>query len=120
MPRGGTFGHWAIYDIPAEVAHLETGHSRPDRPSPYPEGANDLGWASWGGPCPPVGHGSHRYRFRVLAFGVDRLGLGQGTNVAEVERAARGHDLGEARLTGTYERLHALTCEGGTNEPAPV
>ncbi|MFB6261306.1 MAG: YbhB/YbcL family Raf kinase inhibitor-like protein, partial [Thiohalorhabdaceae bacterium] len=64
---GGTFAHWAVYDIPADVGYLESGHSNPQRSSPYKEGVNDMGRASWGGPCPPEGHGTHHYQFRILA-----------------------------------------------------
>ncbi len=101
---GGTFAHWAIYDIPAEVTYLESGHSAPDGPSRYPEGTNDFGRAAWGGPCPPPGHGPHQYHFRVLALGVTSLDSPDGTRVPEVERMARDHVLDEARLVGLYER----------------
>lgn len=101
---GGTFAHWAIYDIPIEVGYLEGGHSAPDRPSRFPEGTNDFGRAAWGGPCPPPGHGPHPYHFRILALGVSRLEAPEGARVAEVEQAARAHVLDEARLVGLYER----------------
>lgn len=101
---GGTFAHWAIYDIPAEVDRLEAGHSTPASPGDYPEGVNHMGRASWGGPCPPQGHGTHHYHFRLLALGVSRLEVVLGAKVAEVERAARAHLLEEVHLTGTYRR----------------
>ena len=101
---GGTFAHWAVFDIPADVGYLEAGHSRPHAPSQYSEGANDFGRAAWGGPCPPNGHGTHHYHFRVLALGVTSLDLAEGAPVPEVEQAARQHVLDEARLMGIYER----------------
>ena len=101
---GGTFAHWAVYDIPADVGYLESGHSNPQRSSPYKEGVNDMGRASWGGPCPPEGHGTHHYHFRILALGSVRLDVPEGAKVPEVESAAREHVLDEARLIGIYER----------------
>jgi len=101
---GGTFAHWAIHDIPAEVTSLESGHSTPDRPSRFPEGTNDFGRAAWGGPCPPPGHGPHHYHFRILALGVPRLEVPEGARVPDVEQTARNHVLDEARLVGLYER----------------
>lgn len=101
---GGTFAHWAIYDIPADATYLEAGHSTPADPGAYPEGVNDMDRASWGGPCPPVDHGTHHYHFRVLALGVGRLAIPENAKVPEVEQAARAHVLDEARLMGTYER----------------
>ncbi len=101
---GGTFAHWAIFDIPADVGYLEADHSSPRNPSPYPEGANDFGRSAWGGPCPPRGHGTHHYHFRVLALGAPRLEVEAGTPVPAVERAARRHVIDEARLIGTFER----------------
>ncbi|HKJ70381.1 MAG TPA: YbhB/YbcL family Raf kinase inhibitor-like protein [Gammaproteobacteria bacterium] len=101
---GGTFAHWAVYNIPAGVTFLEGGHSSRTSASPHPEGANDFGRATYGGPCPPAQHGSHRYRFRLLALGAERLAVPEGTPVAEVEEAAREHLLAEAGLEGHYER----------------
>ena len=101
---GGPFAHWAIYDIPPEVTSLEAGHSTPDAPSSYPEGVNDFGRAAWGGPCPPTGHGTHHYHFRILALGVTQLDVADDAHVTDVEKAAREHILDEARLTGVYER----------------
>lgn len=101
---GGTFAHWAIYNLPPDVTFLEGGHSSRNSPSPYPEGANDFGRNAYGGPCPPAGHGLHNYRFRVLALDTDRLDVSEGASVVEVETAARDHLLAEAQLIGHYER----------------
>jgi len=101
---GGTFGHWAVHDIPPDVTFLPGGHSSRNVPSAYPEGTNDFGRSTYGGPCPPAGHGPHRYRFRVLALDTDALSLSQGSKVAEVEEAARARMLAEAELVGYYER----------------
>ena len=101
---GGTFGHWAIFNIPADVTFLEGGHSRRNVPSTYPEGTNDFGRAAYGGPCPPAGHGPHRYRFRILALDTDQLTLTEAAQVPEVEEKARAHLLAESELMGYYER----------------
>ncbi len=102
---GGTFAHWGAYNIPAEVAYLEAGHSSPHSPSRYyQEGTNDFGRRAWGGPCPPPGHGTHHYHFRILALGVPTLEVPEGASVPEMEQAARRHVLDEARLVGLYER----------------
>lgn len=102
---GGTFGHWAVYDIPPEVTFLEEGYSGKGRAGGYPEAANDFGQQAYGGPCPPEGHGAHRYRFRLLALDVPNLEVPARSRVADVEAAARGHVLAEAELDGSYERV---------------
>jgi len=101
---GGTFGHWAVFDMPPEVTFLPGGHSSRNVASPYPEGTNDFGRASYGGPCPPAGHGPHRYQFRLLALDTGSLKVAEGAKVAEVEAAARANLLAEAQLVGYYER----------------
>jgi phosphatidylethanolamine-binding protein (PEBP) family uncharacterized protein len=55
------------------------------------------------GPAPPPGDGPHRYVFRLLAVDqpVPVTGL---PSCKDVEAAVAGHTLGEARLTGTYQR----------------
>lgn len=101
---GGTWHHWALYDIAAGTSRLD--HAFPTRPQV--EGArqavNDFGQVGYRGPCPPRGHGTHHYRFRLLALDVAELPLGAEPKCPDVEAAARPHVLGEARLTGTYSR----------------
>ncbi|MFA9461146.1 YbhB/YbcL family Raf kinase inhibitor-like protein [Thiohalorhabdus sp. Cl-TMA] len=101
---GGTFQHWAVYDIPPETTFLEEGFSSAGTPGRFPEGANDFGKTAYGGPCPPAGHGAHHYRFRLLALDVDHLDLPGKATMEEVEKTARAHMLAETELVGHYER----------------
>ncbi|MBX5496468.1 MAG: YbhB/YbcL family Raf kinase inhibitor-like protein [Bryobacteraceae bacterium] len=96
-----TWTHWLLYDIPAEVHELEQGF-QPGRLGM--SGSNDFGKLGYGGPCPPKGHGPHRYFFRLFALNVPSLGLRDGENRVGVELAIRGHVLGEAQCMGRYER----------------
>lgn len=91
----GTFRHWGAYDIPASARSV-SGSVR--------QAVNDFGKAGYGGPCPPKGHGAHRYRFKLLAIDVDKLDVGSNPNVVQVEAQAASHLLGRTELTGTYER----------------
>jgi len=67
-------------------------------------GRNDFGTTGYGGPCPPRGHGPHRYRATLYALSVATLGLQTGAGRDRVTAAMAGHVLGEARLTGRYGR----------------
>lgn len=98
----GTWRHWAVYDIPASTTALREGIG-PDEGG-VRQGVNDSRTVGWSGPCPPHGHGRHRYHFRLLALSVEVLaGLSRPT-CRTVEREARRHLLAEATLVGTYER----------------
>jgi Raf kinase inhibitor-like YbhB/YbcL family protein len=94
----GTFRHWGVFDIPAALRaiggdeHLGT------------EVKNDKGTLGYTGPCPPPGHGTHHYHFKLFALGVDKLGLGADAKVADVENAASKHALAQGELIGTFER----------------
>jgi Raf kinase inhibitor-like YbhB/YbcL family protein len=95
-PRG-TFTHWVAWNIDPMVGGLAEGESAPA------EGRNDFGAAGWSGPCPPPGHGAHRYFFRLHALDAEvRLGFRAGR--PELERAIAGHVLTTAELMGRYER----------------
>jgi len=92
----GTFTHWLAYDIPAAGAtEPSVGEGKPLR--------NGFGRQGYGGPCPPPGHGPHRYSFTVYAVDVPSLSL-RGDDRNDLENALRTHTLGTAHLMGRYER----------------
>jgi Raf kinase inhibitor-like YbhB/YbcL family protein len=93
----GTFTHWLAWRIDPAAGGLREGEAAPV------EGRNDFGSAGWGGPCPPPGHGPHRYFFKLHALD-GKLDLPAGAGKAEVERAIEGRALAVAELMGTYER----------------
>lgn len=94
----GTFTHWTAWGIDPAAGGLGEGEA------PAVEGRNDFGTAGYRGPCPPPGHGPHRYFFRLHALGAP-LDLRAGASVQEVERALEsGGVLAVAELVGTYER----------------
>jgi Raf kinase inhibitor-like YbhB/YbcL family protein len=94
---GGTFTHWLAWDIDPTAGELGEGKAAPS------EGRNDFGQVGYRGPCPPPGHGPHRYFFRLYALG-EPLGVQQGAGKADLERALDGRSLATAQLMGTYER----------------
>lgn len=98
---GGTWNHWLLYDIPASVHSLPQG-AKPEAAGM--SGTNDFGRPGYGGPCPPPGHGPHRYFFRVYALSAPSLGLPAGAKRAQIEKALAGRVLGEAQYMGRYER----------------
>jgi Raf kinase inhibitor-like YbhB/YbcL family protein len=94
----GTFTHWVAWGIDPSTGRLGEGGSPPFA------GRNDFGSLGWRGPCPPKGHGRHRYFFRLHALDAEVPGLERGTAKEDLERAIAGHVLGVAELVGTYER----------------
>jgi hypothetical protein len=93
----GTFTHWLAWNIDAAARGLAEGESAPA------EGRNDFGMGGWSGPCPPPGHGPHRYFFRLHALDAEP-DFGFGAGRSEFDRALGGHVLATAELMGTYER----------------
>jgi Raf kinase inhibitor-like YbhB/YbcL family protein len=97
----GVWTHWLLWDIPARVSSLPEGyHPR----SPVHTGTNDFGKPGYGGPCPPKGHGPHRYFLRLYALGVEALDVSDRARRAELERALRPHILATVEYFGTFER----------------
>jgi len=97
----GTWNHWLLYDLPAPVNSLGQGY-KPGKLGV--SGTNDFGRLGYGGPCPPKGHGPHRYFFRLYALGVASLKLKAGARRSDLDRALRGHVLAETEYMGRYER----------------
>ena len=100
---GGTWDHWILFNIPADVRELE--EAQPDTPR-LPNGGihgkNSWGKAEYGGPCPPRGP-AHNYRFFLYAVDI-RLELPEGASKKDVLDGLQGHILEESLLTGTFAR----------------
>jgi Raf kinase inhibitor-like YbhB/YbcL family protein len=99
---GGKWHHWA-YNIGASETNLAEGASRDSGSAKIKQAINDFRRVGYGGPCPPHGHGRHRYHFRS-ALSVDHLPVGAKFTCIEVEREARRHVVAEATLIGIYQR----------------
>ena len=99
-PDARGFVHWVVFNITASGTGglAEAVSASPDAP---PQGRSSFGKVGWGGPCPPSG--THHYRFTLLALDTT-LSLTGAPTADEVRRAAEGHVLGQAVLTGTYRR----------------
>jgi hypothetical protein len=93
-PRG-TFTHWLAYDLPASKTELPGDAGKTLR--------NSFGREGYGGPCPPPGHGPHRYFFTVYAVDVPSLPV-SGETRQDLEKALETHTLARAQLMGQYER----------------
>jgi len=97
----GTWTHWLLWDIPAHVHSLAEGF-QPGATGA--SGKNDFGRPGYGGPCPPKGHGVHRYYFTLFAVDRPVLGLPPGARRQEVDRALKGRVLTRATYMGRYAR----------------
>ena len=97
----GTWNHWLRWDIPAETTSLPEGFQPGGTGR---SGTNDFGKESYGGPCPPRGHGPHRYYFRLFALDVPKLDVKSGAKRAALDVALRPHVIVEAQYMGRYER----------------
>jgi Raf kinase inhibitor-like YbhB/YbcL family protein len=97
----GTWNHWLLWDIPAYLHSVGEGF----KPGAVgASGKNDFGRQGYGGPCPPKGHGPHRYYFKLFAVDRPALGLPAGAKRAELDAALKGRVLAESSYMGRYER----------------
>ncbi len=94
---GGTFTHWLAWGLDPKAGGVAEGEPA------TAEGRNDFGVAGYRGPCPPPGHGPHRYVFRLFALDAEPA-VTPGASREELEHASGTGVFGVAELTGTYER----------------
>jgi Raf kinase inhibitor-like YbhB/YbcL family protein len=98
---GGTWTHWLLWDIPVDRHRIEKGF----RSGLFGvSGKNDFGREGYGGPCPPKGHGAHRYFFRVYALNVPRIEVQPGAKRAALDRAIHLSTMAEASYMGRFGR----------------
>ena len=104
---GSGWWHWQIVDIPADVHELKTdaGSTRENHaPAGSYQVLNDYSTRGYGGPCPPVGDGVHRYRFTVYALSVEKLNLPENASGAFTGYMINANALGSATLEALFER----------------
>src|SRR5262249_57275114 len=101
---GGTWHHWAAYDLPVGRTSLPEGAGRPGGQESLKQAINDFGRSGYGGPCPPPGHGPHHYHFRQPALSIDRLPMRQDPSRPDVAREAREQLDAAAILVRGYSR----------------
>jgi Raf kinase inhibitor-like YbhB/YbcL family protein len=99
---GGTFVHWVLYDLPADLEGLPE-NLPPGKGFPIggTEGINSTESTGYTGLCPP--RGTHRYFFKVYALD-KKLNLPAGETRDRVLQAMEGHVLGQGQLMGRYKR----------------
>jgi Raf kinase inhibitor-like YbhB/YbcL family protein len=100
----GVFRHWAAFDIPVGVHGLAAGYGPNRRASGFREAQNDFGVGDYGGPCPPKGHGTHHYRFRLFAISRATLDLAPTATASDVLAAAEPYAIQQSELISTYQR----------------
>jgi Raf kinase inhibitor-like YbhB/YbcL family protein len=99
----GDWIHWLVWNIPADFNALES-DIKPSTQVPFQQGLNSWGKPGYGGPCPPRGHGPHRYFFKLYALSVDSIELDSSSRIEALLSAIKEYQLGTAELMGIYER----------------
>ncbi len=90
----GTWVHWVVFNM-SKINEIGEGII------PGKQGMNSFGKKNYGGPCPPSG--THRYFFRLYALDSE-LGLDEGANCQELDKAMQGHIVEQAEIIGKYQK----------------
>jgi hypothetical protein len=97
-PRG-TFTHWIVWNLDPTRDGLAAGETPPEAGL----GRNDFGDIGYGGPCPPRGHGPHRYILTLYAL-TTALDLPDDSTIAQLRDALDGTTIDRSELIGLFER----------------
>jgi Raf kinase inhibitor-like YbhB/YbcL family protein len=96
-----TWTHWTVWNIPASARGLPEALAA--TAGGVVQGTTDFGTVGYGGPCPPPGHGSHRYFLRLYALD-QVLPLAAGAARTSLDTAIRDHMLARVELMGRFGR----------------
>ena len=100
---GGSFTHWVLYNLPANINGLPEGVPKQGQLAHGGrQGKTDFGKVGYGGPCPPAGT-PHRYVFTLYALDVE-VDVPAGAPRDHVETAMKGHVVGQGELVARYGR----------------
>lgn len=92
----GTFDHWVVWNMPVDLEEIPEGTEPEGTP-----GKTDFGKMGYGGPCPPSG--THTYRFKLYALDKE-LDLAEGATKEELQKAMEGSIVAQHTLEGDYSR----------------
>ena len=96
-----------VLNIPAGTTALALDAGNP-RSGALPKGAlqtrTDFGKPGYGGPCPPEGHGPHRYQFTLFAVKQDSLPVNADISAAVVGFNLHFNTIEKVTLTGVFKR----------------
>ncbi|GAB3326257.1 YbhB/YbcL family Raf kinase inhibitor-like protein [Haloplanus rallus] len=96
-PAGKVWRHWLVWNVNPTRKRIPEDWATGTATAV--EGENDYGEVGYGGPNPP--DGEHTYRFRLFALDTT-LDLDAGATLDDLERVMEGHVLEEASYEGTY------------------
>jgi Raf kinase inhibitor-like YbhB/YbcL family protein len=100
---GGTWDHWILYNIPAEVTALPAGQEADSVLfGKVARGLNSWKSTAYGGPCPPPGE-PHHYHFRLFALYAP-LDLPNGAAKDSVLAAMQPLVVARGEMVGLYGR----------------
>ncbi len=99
------FYHWLLYDIPVSdrIVSLPEGISKDSITEYGLQGYNDFNKIGYNGPCPPRGHGVHRYFFLALALD-ERIELEPKLSLRDLVNKIKGHVIAYGYTYGVYSR----------------
>lgn len=106
-PTGSGWWHWLIFNIPNSIHELKSNAGNTSMnlaPVGSIQSKTDFGTYGYGGPCPPPGHGFHKYTMTIYALKVESLGLDKETNAAVVGYNLNANTIEKASLVFYYQR----------------
>ncbi|SHJ64071.1 hypothetical protein SAMN04488028_101758 [Reichenbachiella agariperforans] len=106
-PTGSGWWHWVMFDIPSDINELvsNAGNVSADlAPKNAIQSITNYGAKGYGGPCPPEGHGLHKYVITVYALKTAKLGLDENTNPAIVGYYLWSNTIAKASIITYYQR----------------
>lgn len=106
-PTGSGWWHWLIFDIDKNVRELKAGAGGADKsiaPKNSIQSKTDFGAPGYGGPCPPEGHGFHKYTITAFALDTEKLGLDSNANPALVGFYLAQHTIEKSSLVFYWKR----------------
>lgn len=100
-PVPGGWFHWIVANIPVSKTSFKKGELIN---SPAVLSKTSFNSTGYGGPCPPAGHGKHRYIFTVYALDKENLPISQELSPGKVEAMIQQRALAKTSITGYYQR----------------